>query len=849
MTTTYHTLGYDDQYYRLKLDYNPKDGGTLAVSVDGQSQPWPRLVDALQKQLLVYSKGIGSSHYTIPTKRQKDGTGLIFRDVGSDFSVNLNTETIGTYRASNSGELTQTFYRPLTVGEVRRIGTFHNTSPYAQHAPDREGPENDALLARAKKAVFTDFHTHSSGHISPRGLLKVAVDHEAYYPLSLLRDAGIDTSFQRFPGAMRKSIPRVPFPPRDVPNMPNNVEAVPLRGLTNEERHKLEIKMAMPMDRQSTFSEMEHDAYRFRYPLTKDDKLLGDTLKQTARELMSQGIKHAELAMVGLDKPQMLKAVHQTMHEIENDPEFKGFSMQFMVGIPRNFTSEKIEELLEKTKILSQSPYITGVDFIGYEVTKTKEFADKLAQFCDWANENRSGFNVRVHAGENDKNLDNVRDFLELAQAHPNLHFRVGHGVHGMTSETLKLARTLSADPKNPRLTIESNPDSVIALNNIDCFTDIPFAKMVSNKIPFVIGSDSAGTYGTTAEQLGLAAYYGGLDDHGFELLETHQKHLMEQQRGYAKNRASTIADWKTASGKESFTDKLVAELATVPLAPPAEENSIDPELIAAKLRADEVAEVDDVKNVAELKHRTPVTIVGASGDRWEKLTPIAQREVAIGMDMLTHALNPDKAYFVQGRTKPSGLSYVVNKALHGANADLVKEGRNPFYNLGLLVAARFTQSDSYKHLTHMRRVSDKYLDLADEAVEHVLDNNGVLIAAGGSAFSRDIILKADQRGILDASPDKKRMMFLFSNASGASAEKSKVLLPDYSVENGITLIQKMQAIKPELFREGLTLDKLNTLYEQSAARVDEYGYDAPPEPSSQTVVDAETVAQKELRK
>ncbi len=841
MSIFYHTLGYDDQLYRLKLECDPKEK-TLAVSVDGQSAPWPRLVAALERQLLVYAPNV-KGDYASPIARSREGNKLIFRGIGEDFALKLNTETIGTYTGDGKGNLTQTMHRPLTVGEIRRMGTFHNAPPYAQQREDLTKEDNAALLARAKKAVFTDFHTHSSGQISPQGLLKVALAHNAYYPVSLMKEAGIDTSFKNFPKGVRKKIARVPFPPRDVPNMPDEVDAIALNALEDDDLHKLALKMAMPMDRQSTYSEMEHDAYRFRYPLTKDKALFADTLKQMAREFVAQGIQHAEIAMVGLDNPDLLRILHQTMHEIEHDPEFKGFTMQFMVGIPRNFSLPKIEELLEKTKILSQSSYITGVDFIGYEVNKTKDFSDMLSRFCDWANTDRPGFNVRMHAGENDKNLDNVKDFLELAQAHPGLHFRVGHGVHGMNADTLKLAAELNKDPENPRLTIESNPDSVIALNNIDSFTDIPYKKMVDHKIPFVLSSDSAGTYGTSAEQLGLAAYYGGLDHEGFDRLEKHQQLLINQQRRYSEAIAHTIPNWDEPAAKDRLTDSLVSFLSTVPTAPSAAGDTIDPAIIAAKLEADEVSLIENVKGTPELNSRTPITLVGASGERWEQIDPLAQRETAIAVDMLVHVLDPEKAYFTQGRSKQSGLSYIGNKAIEHGNEDLAAEEKDPFYNLGMLVAPSFSESDSYKHLTHMQRVSDKLLDLADALVSHTFEQNGVLIAAGGAAFTRDIVTKADQRGILEKSPVDRRAMFLFSNTKGASAEKSKVLHPNYAVEDGIALITKLHALKPELFREGFSLANLHDLYQQSAARVEQYGYDAPVDPTQQTITTAQVIA------
>lgn len=800
MSTMKHILDTNGLY---ALDLTVENG-SLHVSMTDNGQPWPRFKHAVLKGLSVQ----GSKD---PIE-QADGS-LLFSPVPGIFDLRLHDQPIGTYLFSN-GAVQQTRHRPLTVSETRRIGTFHEMGPY---------PQPDAALAQsAQKSIFTDFHTHSSGQISAKGLVEVGIKHDAFYPLHLLQEADIDTA--RFTN--RKTIPRVKFPPLEPQNLPDQVEAVPLAELSAEERGKLEQKMSVPADKQSTYTEMEYDAYRFRYPLTKNKELFVDTWKQVAREYVQQGISWAELAMVGLDDPDQFVALHQAMHEIEKDPELSKVKMRFMVGIPRNWSNEKIKDTLDKTKIISESPYITGVDFIGYEVNKTETFKKELHDFSKWMNKHRPGFTLRVHAGENDKNLENVSEFLQLVKEFPKLRARIGHGIYGMNEKTLKLAESM-----NDRLVFEFNPASNIALNNLDDLTSLPFASTMKHHIPFIIGSDSAGVYQTDAAQLGLDTYYAGLDANGFHKLNSYQTGLVVRQSDYTHALAKK-AGWP--EDHDHFLEKMVSRIRAVPPIKPTKNGESDHAEIAAKLRQDGVTMTEPGKLPHELQGLTPITVIGASGSSWKRVAPGHRRESAIMIDMLAHALNPDKTYFVHGRTKKEGLSQVVINSIQHGNAKGAEpdKGRRPFYSLGLLAEPRFDVSENYSHLNFMERIPGTRLDLADALVKHTIDHQGMILGIGGAAFTRDIILKADQRGMLDDDPNNKKMMLLYSGAKGAAAEKAARLDPRYKVDDAKATICALFKQRPDLFNTDFDINKLhgpNGYYEKSAERIEKFQYDQPP--------------------
>lgn len=837
MVSIRHELDYNN-LYGLTLEYDPASL-ELKVSFENPDSDWLRFPKNVIRQLNLAPYG----QETVANKPKYRDFSVTFPHVSREFTLRMGNEVIGTYSISNTGNLTMTSHRPLIVDETRRVGNFHHCEPYAQHREGFSFEENKALLDEAKRAVFTDIHTHSSGQISAKALLEVAMRQKPYYyPIALMRAAGIDTSYHAIPQKSRKDIPRVPFPPLEPAGgtYPEMVEAADLHALSDTDLKKLAAQMSLRADRQSTFPNLEYEGNRFRYPLSKDDSLTIAIRKREAQEYATQGIDTALTSFVGIEKPSLLGPLHSAVEELKSDPQTQGFAQRYMVGIPRVQPSQKIEEALAKAKILLDSPYVMGVDMLGYESNKTAEFVDMLDAYARWANTNKPGSFIRVHAGENDKNHDNVKDFLKIAVKYPNLKFLVGHGVYGMDDETIRLLKRLG-----DRVTVELNPSSNIALNNIDDVQQLPFKMLVENNIPFVVSSDSAGMYQTDALQLGLSAYFAGLDHNGFAALRAHQQHLVEHLRNYSKAAEAAIPDWETAQGKAAWLDDIAQRIARVPKAVVPETEIMDESAIHEKLRADQVTMIEPGEKAPELANKFPVTIIGASGASWKRLTRGQQRESAIAIDMLIHALG-DKCYIVQGRNKKVGLSKVINQSLRESNEARKENGRPELYNVGLYVNPNFDGSHSYKHLSHMIHVPGQSIDLAGVLVDQTFDNEGVIVGVGGAAYTRDAITVADQRGIHDKTPNNKKMMLLLSNAEGASAEKAGVLHPDYAAIDGPQLVKKLYDTRRDLFPPTFRLRDLNRLYKESAARVATYGYNLA-DSTTITQAGAEIVAIKEV--
>lgn len=811
-----HILDHNGLYH-LTLDYDP-EAQQLKVTFDQAGNPRQRFVDNVLDQLNITDRG--GDYDTQHDKVKKHGRTRIFKPVSRNFALRMGEESLLECQITLDGTLRPTYQRPLIIDETRRIGSFYQCKPYPRRRIGMQPEENEQLINTAQRTVTTDFHTHSSGQISAKGLIAVAMQHKPYYyPISLLTDAGVDTSLHSIDKKHRQKIKRIPFPPMEKPGekYPDEIEAVDLHALPKEALEILAAHMAMPADRQSTFTHLEYVGNRFRYPFSKDPRLTAAIRKREAEEYAAQGIDFALCSYVGLDNPTILNIIHDTVEELKANEKTQRFSQRYMAGIPRGLPLPKIEEMLNRAAVLLDSPYVMGVDMLGYESNKTREFIPMLNQYMKWANEHKPGSFIRVHAGENDKNHDNVKDFLKIAVKYPNLHFLVGHGVYGMDEETIDLLKKLG-----DRVTVEINPTSNIALNNIDDVTALPFAKLREYKIPFIIGSDCAGMYLTDATQLGLSAYNAGFGLEDFADLKKYQERLVSHMQGYSRHIVETFPQWAATEGRKAKLEEMAARLAEVPKAVMPQKPSIDEDAFKAKLRDDNVTLLEPGMRAPELENKYPVTIMGASGKSWERLSKGQKRENAIAIDMLVHVLG-DKAYVLQGRPKRVGLTHVINTASSNTNVERKKTKRPELFNVRLQIDLVRDDDDtkSYKPLSHLIHQHGLSLDLPNALVDYTFNHEGVLICVGGTAFTRDTITEADQRGIHEKHPDNRKIMLLLANAEGASAEKAKVLHPDYAAETGQQLISKLLKLRPDLFPTNFKAKDINGLYNESAARID----------------------------
>lgn len=682
---------------------------------------------------------------------------------------------------------------PLTITDLRRLGEYQSATPY----PRLPNVKADGL-------VFSDFHTHSSGELSGRDLLKLAASHGIAYPVRLLHELGFSDA--ELPPPLPDLVPRVIFQPlqKEEAHLPMREAAVAVADISNAVRKKLAASMDAPFDRQATFGDLEHSCYRFRYPLSKEPALLMPCLMKIGENYKKQGIHYAEITMTSIEKPYMLEAIHRAVPRVKQK---YGVDLRFLVGIPRTLDSSHLRPLIEKTKILAKSPYIVGADIIGYETNKTSHLLQELESLARWARQGEHReFTLRVHAGENAKNPDNVYQVLQLAERF-NVRVRVGHALHGLDEKSLQLASKLAA---KGLLVLEFNPDSNIALNNMDRLEQLPFEACQKYGIDFVLGTDGSGIYGTSAAQLALSAHAGFLSEEGQAWLRRSQNNLIHRQQAYSEQKYAALAAEDPAFPHDPlpFLQWLGKQCSDVDAAPPAP--------VTAKLakiplppKSTTLTMLSKEQSLAGFIGLTPIVLAGASGSSWARMSRQSQFETALALDVMVHLLDPEKVMFVHGRGKERGIVAELSQALSDASI-------GHFQTLGIITQEHWSELVGERmktiasHLTHVELNTRGFLSVPDSLMTLALARQGMVIAAGGAAFTRDVILRAKQADL---------PTYLLECAQGASQDKAKVM-PERAAPHAAGLAVKLYQEYPALFREPLTEASLSATMKKSQKRI-----------------------------
>lgn len=754
------------------------------------------------------------------TKGEHGSDSIIFKDIAPDFSLALGSRPFAHIDAAGA----VSDHHPLIASLTRLIGTYHGSKVASLLA----SPERTDI---PKGLVTADFHTHSSGQISARGQLEVALAHDAYYPVHLLNDIDIDVS--AIPKTDKRIEPRIPFQPLEPQALPDTVECVRLAALPAKDLRTLEQHMSLRTDRQSTFTNVEYECYRLRYPFSKNTDLLKDTLKKMAEESLASGITYAEVSFVGLDKPEIFRKVHEAIFEMEHDPKLKDFTLRLKHGIPRSFTVGQVRESLEKATHVLQSPYVLSIDLLGYEVNKTKKFIDLLDEFCGWMKQNLPDPMLCVHAGENDKNPDNVMEALTLADKH-GITARIGHGLYGLNKRSIALAQKLVTEHATPHIYVESNIDSNVALHNVTDLKRMHFDTLFKNDIPTVACSDSYGLYQTDPAQLAASLAEAGVSDTDLDRLRTYQTELEARGRAASAVKLARLGGLTDQASLDAFIDRTTAAIAAVPKAKvptplTPEQEAARERAITDMLAAQGVSLIPNAPASAnrklieslpdELKGKNALTVIGASGASWDRVSKGHRHQFAVACDMLTQALDPEKIYFVQGRNKlAGGVSNVLNDAIRNANANANAKSDTPFFNLGILADAIPDPEVDYSHLSHMLRIKSR-LDIADKLADFTVNHNGTMVAFGGASFTRDAILKADYRSL----HRKRGFLLTMQGPEGASTDKALTMDDSYVFKGARELITRLHNTHPEYFRaQYKTLDasKLDQLYNGAIERI-----------------------------
>lgn len=758
------------RHYRLVFHYVPDKralSGMVLGPVGSTGEVERHLVTLISLNVagkihtLSYTPGQAPSFSTLLTPAD---AGEFTLDVRMGGSSAREGELFGHYRVAAGTVLVGEVLQMLTVFETRMLGNekLYRWLPYPRHR----------LSATYLK---TDLHTHSSGQISAGGLVDIAVAHHIPYPTRLLSILGIAYD----PSAVVEA-KRFFFPPTDageIGRMPEVEDAVPIDSLCDEGRARLLAALSIPADKQTTFGDLEVTVYRFRTPISKHPAAAYDLLHVTALEYARHGVTYAELTATStsLLLPDYMEMVHQALPKIEAET---GVRLRFLVGLPRNLPAAMLVREVDKLMLMGASPYLVGVDFMGFEDNKIEEMEPHILRIAAWAAEHDSEFTLRIHAGENRKNLSNVKESLRIAQK-CRMRVRIGHAAHGLDAEAVEIAEALA---REKLVVIEFNPDSNLALNNIDTAEELEITTCITRDIPFVICSDGGGLYQTDVRQLEAAASFAGVGPNHVPTLMQHEKdHMAREDARFARKSAALAQDFLPRV-REAFT-------AMPPLSlPPRPQEST--EAFERHLSAHGIAfKADEVARATAGKK--PLLILGATGARyWARISQSHQQQIAQLVSGLVGALEPAHSYFMVGRPKPEGLTLHLSAAVQTHNSGYAEDKH--FSLVSATVQADQTPLSFTPGITHVLPLAGGLFTVPLQLVQHVAAAGGVLVCIGGGTFVRDAILVAHQRGV---------PLALMKGPEGASSDKSVMMDPSRQFTDLEGLLEIIRRHEPQMLR------------------------------------------------
>jgi len=349
------------------------------------------------------------------------------------------------------------------------------------------------------------------------------------------------------------------------------------------------------------------------------------------------------------------------------------------------------------------------------------------------------------------------------------MRVRIGHAAHGLDDNAIAIAEKLT---KRDLVMIEFNPDSNMALNNIDTAEELDMLRCLNKRIPFVICSDGSGLYQTDARQLwtaaSFAASFTGVEpDRVASIVQSENDHIQREEARFLRKWQQLPANFLE---RIKTTPHLVASSAV----------SVHPLAEAVKTAFEKHLKKQHIEftpaSIEAATHgKKPLMLLGATGERyWNMISARYQRQIHEAIDMLVDQLDPAKVYFMIGRPKDAGMTRLLSHAVQKHNASHSEK----FALISATVQADQTTHSFTPGLTHVLPLTGSLFTVPNQLVDYVNSKHGHLLFIGGGTFVRDAILVARDShasfGLMDgpegASTDKAVMMdlrHLFSYAEG----------------------------------------------------------------------------------
>lgn len=604
-------------------------------------------------------------------------------------------------------------------------------SPFeSRYLADNGYPHPVVRTHSTPSPLRTDLHVHFAGCVSPKDLVDIGAKCQVRYPAALLAEVGIHIE-----GADDASL--ADLPPAFL--------------------RQLEERLAIPLDHQVAFIDMEK-VYRLRSPITKSPATFLPLCRRIAADYREMGVTYAELSLSNVIEAERLRIIHRELPAIER--EF-GVDLRFLAALNRHDDLEWDLDCIDRIEALLSSRYMVGVDFMGHENNSTHDFSLQLREAAQRFGRARPGFVVRVHAGENPANPENVRVALDCVEG-TGVQFRIGHGLFGVDDATLDRLRASNA-------IVEFNLNSNFALNNIQNSAGAPIRRYVRHGVPVVLGTDGYGIYQTDASLEARAAALCGLEEPDFA-------HIRATEADYLHKRAASDAALPEAAAfvvpdeapLRHYTPEVMARKA-------AAQRQRDQTLLD-RLSTIGVPLLDAAAVESLLRGKTCISFAGAWRTSWERVSPDNRAIIRREMEKLLATLSPEQTILITGGTE-FGVEGVVQELA-------MPRG---FKVLGTLVAATPPESLHPGAITHAYLVGKTLYDKAAGLYRLMKNCNGLCLFIGGGSIVNDEIQTAS---------NLRLRYLLMDGPEGASTIQARQQ-PDHAFRFAAEIAEVLSAAAP----------------------------------------------------
>lgn len=453
----------------------------------------------------------------------------------------------------------------------------------------------------------TDLHTHFGGILSGRELIDIGLEKDLEIP---------DFVIEALTGKR---------------------ELLRFSDLSGEDIDKLDRLLSIPIDKQSTFIDME-EIYKCRSFIIKNEELFSDMMIKIAEKYQQEGIEYAEISLSNITDPSYLAKVNELVPKIYKDT---GVLITFMAALWRHSDEPWNQYELEKLKKCIHNPYIVGLDIMGQETNSILDMRDILIDFGNYVKGVDPEFNLRIHAGENLTRPENIKESLRIGQA-TGVKIRIGHGIYGVDDDVIEAALETGA-------VIEFNLNSNLSLSNIEGYANYVH-RYSSRGVNCVYGSDGGGIYhGSAYDSMSVI----DLSDEEIEGLRKFELSYIDSKKMQIKSKLKR--DGALSIPEETSSAEALVKCKIIEEEKKARINELKKDIKKRNIQIFSEESIGDYT-----RDKNVFLFSGASRSSWPLISEENQANIEKFIESLIDSMDVEKDVILTG-----GTNYGVEKLVH----------------------------------------------------------------------------------------------------------------------------------------------------------------------------------------